>query len=103
MRRIDFSAPALDDLSVIAGESETNWGPDQRVRYLAALRDRIRRLTSHPELGPPAQVGRDGVRRLRAGRHLVFYRIFSEEIRILRILHERMDHARHLGVEEELS
>ena len=54
-------------------------------------------LTVHPLMGRDCSDIRPGYRKYGIGKHLVFYRqIESEEIEIVRILHERMDVGQHL-------
>lgn len=72
------------------------WGEAQAERYLDELDTAIHRLAHNPELGHPCDFIRDGYRALRVNRHIVFYTFDAVAVRIVRILHERMDPARRL-------
>ena len=48
-------------------------------------------LREWPELGKARDDVRDGLRSIRAGRYVIFYRVMIEVIEIVRVLHERRD------------
>lgn len=56
----------------------------------------IESLVDAPHRGVAVDAVRLGYRHLRAGSHVIFYRISGETIEIVRILHARMYFARHL-------
>ena len=88
---------AKDDLKAIGRYTQDTWGHKQRNRYLALLDAAFSDLTVHPLMGRDCSDIRPGYRKYGIGKHLVFYRqIESEEIEIVRILHERMDVGQHL-------
>lgn len=60
-------------------------------RYIDHLRDRALELLHFPELGRARNEIFSGLRSLLARNHLLFYKIESEEVQILRILHGSMD------------
>lgn len=60
-------------------------------RYIDHLRDRALELLRFPELGRARNEINFGLRSLLARNHLLFYRLESEEVQILRILHVSMD------------
>jgi toxin ParE1/3/4 len=63
---------------------------------LALLDTTFNDLTVHPLMGRDCSDIRLGYRKVRIGKHLVFYRqIESEEIEIVHVLHERMDVEQH--------
>lgn len=88
---------ARADLVEIGRYTRANWGELQRNRYLAALFAEFDRLGREPLVGVPVDDLRPGYRRGRQGRHLIFYRTVDDRIEIVRVLHERMDIARHLN------
>jgi len=51
-------------------------------------------LLDFPNVGPG--FGRRGLRRKGCGSHVIFYRIDGDIVRIVRVLHQRMDPSRHL-------
>jgi toxin ParE1/3/4 len=96
LRELEFATPALRDLEKIKAESEAAWGLVQRQRYMADLELRFGRLRERPEIGRPSK-DRPNLRRLIVGRHAVFYEFDEARVRIIRVLHQRMDAPRHLG------
>ncbi|WP_430396805.1 type II toxin-antitoxin system RelE/ParE family toxin [Ferrovibrio sp.] len=72
------------------------WGTAQRYEYLALLKGHFELLAENPHLG----VRRDEFSRplfsSLAGRHLIFYRADDTAIRIIRVMHQSMDHRRRL-------
>lgn len=91
-----LSRRAERDLDAIWDYSAYQWGREQANRYLEALRDSVKRVAAAPSRGRSFTVGRKRYRRYRSGSHLIFYRKTNRGIRIVRILHESMDHERHL-------
>jgi toxin ParE1/3/4 len=103
---------ARRDIESIRAESNVNWGAEAERRYAALLMDAIRRVTSDP-LGRSTRdrsdlktglrsfhlrhVRREGRGAVKKPVHLLIYRQTDPDlIEIVRILHERMDPARHL-------
>jgi toxin ParE1/3/4 len=97
MRRLVFATAALADLDDIARFTETQWGKGQKDKYLARLNAAMKRLRRNPEQGRKRSDIDATLRSLTAERHVIFYRIFPDECRIVRIIHDRMDVHRHLG------
>ncbi|RKE85920.1 type II toxin-antitoxin system RelE/ParE family toxin [Rhizobium sp. AG855] len=63
-------------------------------RYIDDLFDAFERLVQTPELGQKAFLIAAGYRRLRVNHHLIFYRRTEDNgIEVVRIIHERADHA----------
>lgn len=60
-------------------------------RYADHVFERAGELLIHPELGRPRPEVHSDVRSLLCRNHLIFYRIRSEVIEVLRILHGSMD------------
>jgi toxin ParE1/3/4 len=60
-------------------------------RYADHVFERATELLIHPELGRPRPEIRPGVRSLLCRNHLIFYRVGTESIEVLRILHGSMD------------
>lgn len=69
-------------------------GEERGIGYSDAILDAIDRLVDHPFLGAKLIESENSRRKLKAQSHLVFYRVTTTEIRILRILHERADDER---------
>ncbi len=60
-------------------------------RYLDCVFERSGELLVHPELGRPRPEVYTGIRSLLCRNHLIFYRVGTEAIEVLRILHGSMD------------
>lgn len=91
--RITVSDPARQDLRDIFVFTLRRWGSDQLKTYRALVDTAFGALAADPHLGKP----RHGYLRYTVGRHHIFYRHDAGTIYIVRILHDRMDAARHLG------
>ncbi len=100
MGRIGLRPRAQLDLGEIAAFTEEKWGAAQRRRYLALLADAMKTLAIDPTRGRlREEIGFD-CRSLRTGRHVVFYRIVEGGIDVVRILHDAMDPALHVFLDE---
>ncbi len=83
---------AKDDLKAIGRYTQVTWGREQRNRYLSLLDAAFNELADHPLMGKDCGAIRPGYRKQGIGKHLIFYRqVGSDEIEIVRILHERRD------------
>jgi toxin ParE1/3/4 len=71
-------------------------GGDLRRRRLI---ETIEALTEEPSLGRDAEEIRPGYRRQNAGSHVIFYRLATYGIEVVRILHQRMNLTSHFGPE----
>jgi toxin ParE1/3/4 len=73
-----------------------NFGEDRADRYLLGLHERFQKLAERPNLARSADRLRPGYRRFRHMSHVIFFQVIDDGIRIVRVLHQRMDPARHL-------
>jgi toxin ParE1/3/4 len=63
---------------------------------LAQLDRRFALLADSPTVGRSCDAIRLGYRKYHEGRHLIFYVLIPEGIKVVRILHDSMDAERHL-------
>lgn len=84
------------DLSSIWDYTEDRWDVRQAETYLLEIRAAIERIAAHPDRGRACDDIREGYRRYAIGSHLIFYRSRTDGIDVIRVLHQRMDPARHL-------
>ncbi|HRO24668.1 MAG TPA: type II toxin-antitoxin system RelE/ParE family toxin [Promineifilum sp.] len=76
-----------------------HFGPAQADKYTSDLFARFSAIATQPTLGRDFGDIHPDARRLNQGSHAIYYRPDADGILILRILHQRMDPARHLGRE----
>ncbi len=97
MRDFVLTRAARGDLLDIGRFTASRWGKAQRNAYLARLDDAFHQLAENPELGPDCSNIRPGIRKFPIGSHVVYYRRTGTGVRIVRILHKRMDVASSFG------
>ena len=90
MPKFRFSHRAEADLFNIDLYTFRTWGEIQTDRYIRQLEDCCQLLANNPALGRPCDEIRPGLRRMKQGKHVVFYREEPGGILISRILHQSM-------------
>lgn len=96
MAGLKVTRAARRDLLEIGRFTVERWGAEQADRYLAQLDECFRLLARAPTSGRICDEIKDGYRRYRHGRHVIFYRIARAQVHVIRILHEQMLPQRHL-------
>ena len=98
MAKFVLSERAKRDLVDIWRYTLENWSEEQAIRYYNKLMDGCENIANAPDTsGRDYEEVRPGLRGMLCGRHIIFYRIISEEkVRIVRILHGKMDYPKHL-------
>ncbi len=97
MTGIISTRPAKRDIERIAAQSDLLWGPEQADLYLLQLEVSCENLLRFPEIGKPVDHLLAAARRYQFGVHFIYYRLLNDKnIRILRILHKRMNQKDHL-------
>lgn len=91
----ELSDEADLDIGEIFDYSADQFGIDQAVIYASDLDKCFESLVKNPELGRDRSEIIEGLRSISSGSHVVFYRILSDKIRIVRILHGSRDVVRH--------
>ena len=86
---------AEDDVADIYRYSFENFGEAQADSYHDGLEGCFRLLADSPRLGRDYAFLRPGLRRYEHESHSVYYRAEDAGILVLRVLHQRMDPARH--------
>ena len=95
---------ANGDIDAIVEYTLTNQGERQCVVYLDGLEDSFRLLAQYPDMGRACDEIQPGLLRHEHELHTVFYTRTPYGIRILRVLHERMNpelHGLHDDNDEE--
>jgi toxin ParE1/3/4 len=89
--------PAAErDLETIWTHTRQQWGVEQANRYTDILTATFAELAKSPKTAPSCDQIRSGYRRRSIERHMIYFRITTYGIAIIRILHDRMDAPRHL-------
>jgi len=91
-----ISPAARDDLKKIYFYGGNNWGKSRATRYLNNLKEQLWSLTDHPEMGIKRDELLPAIRSLTVDSHVVFYRLQSQRIEVVRVLHGRQDPRFHL-------
>ena len=76
--------------------SFSHWGKAQADRYLGSIEARFAAIAENPKMGRPYGKRRSGHFKALVGSHAVIYQVSSEEIVIVRVLHQRMKTPRRL-------
>lgn len=91
MKRVRYARAAVNDISDIWGYTEDRWGYAQAAAYDAKLEQRIRGVATGDVASQSAEEFGRGLRRVLAGRHVVFFHEDAEAVTVLRVLHQRVD------------
>ncbi len=92
-----LSERAKKDLVDIANYTEKKWSEEQAERYIRMLLSACGELADKPLVGRSYDPIYPGLRGSACDKHVIFYRVLSRsKVRIVRVLHEKMDFPRHL-------
>jgi len=100
MSHFKLTPDAKASLMQIARYTEQQWGKKQRNDYLKVIDDCFHSLSKNPQLGRIRPEIYHALRSHPAGKHIVFYIVRHDPIAIVQVLHERMEPARHPGLDE---
>ena len=92
-----LSRQAALDLDEIYEYTTLNFGLTQAQSYLNGLHERFGFLAQQPMLGRSAGQVAPNLRRYEYRSHVVFYVPHSEDVLIVRVLHQNMDVPTHFG------
>jgi toxin ParE1/3/4 len=90
-RSLRYHSLAQRDFVNAAAWSQAQWGAKMTRRYLDEIERQIRRIVENPMLGPDAELPRPGLRKIAAGRHMIFYMTDDHEVQIVRIMGLQQD------------
>ena len=96
MRRYRLAPAAQRDLSSIWDFTLERWDEIQAETYISEIRAAIERIAGDPQRGRNCDEIREGYRRYGIGSHLIFYIVRTDSVDVIRILHQRVDPARHI-------
>lgn len=94
---VTLSPKARADLDGIWDYTAERWDADQADRYIRQLAKAFADIADGSIPGRAANDIREGYFKLPVGSHVVFYRHApAGDVVVIRVLHQRMDVARHL-------
>ena len=92
MAKYFLTNKAVEDLSKIWEYTYEVWSENQADKYYQLLIDSFQEISENPGLGKNYDEIDSAILGLPIGKHIVFYRSSkSDEVEILRILHQRID------------
>jgi toxin ParE1/3/4 len=89
--RLIWSPEAEDDLFSVWSYGAEEWSPIAADDHLQNISMACTRLFRNPELGKSRSELIDGMRSILVDPHVVFYRIKTTTVEIIRVLHQRED------------
>ena len=96
MTQVILSPKAKSDLSDIWDYTLAEWGIDQAEKYVRELWAVMQEQAFNASTSIDISDVRKGYRKIRTGSHVIFFKQTRDGIDVVRILHQRMDFARHL-------
>ncbi|MBU3662908.1 MAG: type II toxin-antitoxin system RelE/ParE family toxin [Bacteroidetes bacterium] len=92
MSKYKLTKKAVEDLTMIWDYTFNKWSEKQADSYYTMLLENCQQIATDPSIGKNYDKIVNGLRGLKANRHIIFYRITNDQlIEISRILHEQMD------------
>lgn len=100
MATYKLTPAARADLKSIWNYTDDRWGKSQAKAYLINIEETFLQLANSPSLGIVRNDIRKGYRSFVSGKHVIFYRVSSNEtLEIVRILNTSMDVSLHISEE----
>lgn len=93
----ELSAAADQDIQDIYDYAAQEYGEDQAESYTLEIEVFLDELVRSPEIGRRRDNIRTGLRSFPKRHHIIFYRVLTDRIRVVRILHNRRDLTRVFG------
>ena len=81
---------AQSDMRGIARYTVEKWSANQAVHYVSDMRSCFQLLADSPGIGRACESIDKGLHRYECGKHVVFYRLRPDGIRVVRVLHQQM-------------
>lgn len=91
MKFYELSEAADKDLEEIFDFTNDKFGTEQAIKYLSAFEEVFNNLVLQPETGRERNELKKGLRSISQERHIIFYRVLKDHIRIVRVLHSSRD------------
>ena len=97
MKSIKYARRANADSEDITDYTARIWGAQQAKKYIREIRAQIAGIANGDVIAQPLQVARARMFKCRVNRHLIIFEQTTNQVRIVRILHEAMDVPRHIA------
>lgn len=97
-RTLRYHSLAQRDFVSAAAWSQAQWGAKMTRRYLCEIEQQICRIVENPMVGTDAGLPRPGLRKIMAGRHMIFYKADEREVQIVRIMGQQQDYWNAAGL-----
>jgi len=101
MPTLHLTDDALLDLKDIRRYTTREFGTQQTKNYMARLREGLKTLRAHPEIGFSIENLKPGFRCFQVEYHRIFYKSSDKIIVVVAILHESQLPKRHLSQRKE--
>jgi len=96
MAEFRLSPRAQRDLEAIFDHTVQQWGLPQALYYTDLIEAACAIVAAAPQQSQDCSAIRPGYRRRIVEQHVIYFRPTTDGVAIIRILHHRMDQARHL-------
>lgn len=93
---IKLRPKAEEDLENIYQYSVNHWGYEQADKYIYELETNFRNLAQYRHIGRDCSYISPNLRAFYITPHIIYYKLISSGIAIVRILHESMDMEKHI-------
>ena len=94
--KYQLTEEASKDIEKILEYTIINFGVDQAENYFETLKEGIELLADNPKMGFSAADVLPGYFRFPFQSHVIYYKILSSSIQIIRVLHQQMEPERHI-------
>lgn len=92
MAKLILREKAIDDLTDIWEYSVETWSENQADRYYETIKLACKDISQNPALGKEYPEISRNLSGYKINKHIIFYHsVSSDEVEVIRILHERMD------------
>lgn len=95
-RRFILSPEAELDIEIILADTGEKWGEKQQLIYHAKVNDALEKIKGYPNIRYTRRELSPDYRVCPVGSHSIYYRLKTSSLEVVRILHKRMDPAKHL-------
>ena len=92
MAKYFLTKKAIEDLSGIWDYTYDIWSEKHADRYYELLLETFQKISKNPKIGSKYEQISSDILGFKVGKHIIFYQVINtDEIEIVRVLHERMD------------